>query len=128
MALVCCCCCSGRSQANHYDRIFVFYLLFFFVGIGTYVWTIDTRFSDAGRVCSGDYLDTVESTSVWSVTFSDTTEDSVFLLKLGKLLKTFVIMESIFLFLCLLAGCIWSLYTPMAFTRLFTSVDQNVEE
>ena len=54
--LVCCCCCSGRTSAQHYDKMFVVYVFLFLFSIGTYIWTMSTRFSHAGHVCSGDFL------------------------------------------------------------------------
>ena len=126
-ALICCCCCSGRVQALHYDRIFSIYAVLFLVSVGIFAWTIIHRFSPGGHICSGDYLDTFESPSVYSL-IRENDASQFYLVRQGKLLKTYVVVESIFFFFCCLAGSIWSICTPGALMKLLKSVDQNAEE
>ena len=56
-------------------------------------------------------------------------QDEFYVLGAGKLLKIFVIVETIFAFCCLCSGGIWGLVQPFPLTRVVTTVDfTNAEQ
>ena len=86
--------------------------------IATYVWTFIVRYRYTSQVCAGDFVFTEDSEVV---------VDN-YLIGCGKLLKCFIVVESLNIFCCGFASLIWIMITPMSLTRLTTSVDQSWQE
>ena len=92
--------------------------------IATYVWTFIIRYRYTSQVCAGDFI--LTDISVVSKD-NDVILDN-YLIGCGRLLKCFIVVESINIFCCGFASLIWIMVTPMSLTRLTTSVDQSWQE
>ena len=94
--------------------------------IATYVWTFIIRYRYTSRVCAGDFILTDKSLAISSDGDDEVLEN--YLISCGKLLKCFIVVESMNIFCCGFASLIWLMVTPMSYKRLTTSVDQLWEE
>lgn len=55
-------------------------------------------------------------------------ENEFYLISLGKLLKYFIVIESLFMFCCVCSSSIWVLITPNSFKRFMTTVEHSQVE
>ena len=102
------CCCYGQASANVYDRFFVIYSLFLLSTLGTFIWSCWVRTQYTSKVCSGDFIiddgiidEQAAIILVWDV------EHQFYLIECGRLLRRFIVVESLFFLCCMCAGSMW---------------------
>ena len=108
--------------------MFIIYVVLLMLSIGTFIWTFLTRYRHTGQVCSGDFIEPSyfeESDASSPIVLWEEMENEFYLINCGKLLRTFIVLESIFVFCCICSGAIWSMITPNPLTRVSTSVDEQ---
>ena len=110
--------------------MFIVYVILLVFAISTYVWAIFERFSYTSQVCSGDLINDggkigLDGSPIllWEEMVND-----FYLISCGRLLKYFVVIESLFMFCCVCSSSIWVLITPNSMARFTTPVEYTQTE
>ena len=111
------------------------YAALLLVAVATYVWAFCVRFRYTTRVCVGDFhgeeqlkRETDQAMYGQVIYLWDELKNDFFLVSAGKLLRAFLVVESMFVTCCLCSSFIWALAMPDSLARFSTPVEESASE
>lgn len=108
--LLCSCCFAGRAHAKVYDRLFIMYTVLLILSVGTFIWSVVLRQQYTSKVCSGDFLAEHEIDYESAIIVMWDVEHEFYLIQCGRVIRWFIIIESLFFFCCTCASSVWVVF------------------